>query len=259
MNKKNKSELELGDVEESAIDDKSLRRSTRKRSSTRHDDFVDSDAAVVAGTESNKLRRLSNSGSAKAPRDEGLEGYEKFKFDIDCGVERCAYRLSLSHYHCMRKACGYAFCDKTRAASHNERHKKTDAMMADEFQQFRANVNCERADCEYSKRLAHFHCLKCPYICTDSNKVLVHRKQHSKMEDAGNFMKVASKMEESKMAVDGKSSAEKEIFVKYGEEEKCGFDSCGFNEKAEHFHCKKDDCDFATSRAEQLEEHKYFH
>ena len=32
------------------------------------------------------------------------------------------------------------------------------------------------------KSSSHFHCLKCDYYCTDTNKVVAHRRQHQKLD-----------------------------------------------------------------------------
>lgn len=31
-------------------------------------------------------------------------------------------------------------------------------------------------------KASHFHCLKCDFVCTDTNKVVAHRRQHQKMD-----------------------------------------------------------------------------
>lgn len=31
-------------------------------------------------------------------------------------------------------------------------------------------------------KASHFHCLKCEFVCTDTNKVVAHRRQHQKMD-----------------------------------------------------------------------------
>lgn len=33
-----------------------------------------------------------------------------------------------------------------------------------------------------NNKSSHFHCVKCNFICSDTNKVVAHRRQHSKLE-----------------------------------------------------------------------------
>lgn len=115
-------------------------------------------------------------------------GYLKFRFNQDCNFPNCGYRNHQSHFHCCRKDCFYSFCDKTRFVQHTARHERLDKLMGDDFKQFRANMHCGYQNCAYNKNLgphnksSHFHCLKCNYICSDTNKVVAHRRQHSKQE-----------------------------------------------------------------------------
>lgn len=45
-----------------------------------------------------------------------------------------------------------------------------------------------------NNKSSHFHCLKCDFICSDTNKVVAHRRHHSKLEYIGvlGFRKVAN-------------------------------------------------------------------
>lgn len=45
-----------------------------------------------------------------------------------------------------------------------------------------------------NNKSSHFHCLKCAFICSDTNKVVAHRRQHSKLEyiRLAGFRKVAN-------------------------------------------------------------------
>ena len=171
--------------EENEEDLSALRRSGRKRSATKHDDFVDSDVAVVAG----KLRRRSCSPRASTLRDDNVpQGFDKYRFDTDCNFQRCAYRLNNTHYHCVREECGFALGDRSRAPGHLEKHRKTDALVMDEFQQFTLHSDCKRESCDMNKKATHFHCLKCEFLCSESSKVHSHRRFHH------NQLKEKSKM-----------------------------------------------------------------
>lgn len=125
----------------------------------------------------------------KSFKDDSVpNGYLKFRFNQDCNFPNCGYRNHQSHFHCCRKDCFYSFCDKTRFVQHTARHERLDKLMGDDFKQFRANMHCGYQNCAYNKNLgphnksSHFHCLKCNYICSDTNKVVAHRRQHSKQE-----------------------------------------------------------------------------
>ncbi|XP_003738488.2 zinc finger protein castor homolog 1-like [Galendromus occidentalis] len=117
------------------------------------------------------------------------EGYLKFRFNEDCGFASCSYREHQTHFHCTRLNCNYSFCDKTRFSQHSARHERTDSVMGDEFQQYRANLSCGRADCAFNAanpsntaKASHYHCTKCDFVCADTNKVAAHRKRHAKLE-----------------------------------------------------------------------------
>jgi hypothetical protein len=80
----------------------------------------------------------------------------------------------------IRDDCGYSFSDRSRLIQHTLRHERIDSLTGGEMQQYRMNQDCHRAECEYQGKASHFHCLKCDYSCTDSSKVLTHRKNHAK-------------------------------------------------------------------------------
>lgn len=84
-------------------------------------------------------------------RDQDIPtGYLKFRFNEDCGFERCGYRNHQSHFHCNRRDCHYSFCDKTRFVQHTARHERMDTLMGDDFRQYRANMRCAVVDCCYA-------------------------------------------------------------------------------------------------------------
>lgn len=168
--------------------------------------------------------------SATAP------GYEKFRFSEDCGQERCAYRLSMTHYHCSRADCGYSFCDHSRFLQHSDRHRRIDVIMGDQFQQFHAKTDCRQAGCEHARSATHFHCLSCPFVCTDSSKVVAHRKHHSKMD---------------RIAEHG--------FQKYSLGDDCGFSTCVHRIKQTHYHCAQPGCGHVVMGPAQMGSHKAKH
>lgn len=182
----------------------------------------------------------------KSYKDDSVpKGYLKFRFNQDCNFPNCGYRNHQSHFHCCRKDCFYSFCDKTRFVQHTARHERLDKLMGDDFKQFRANMHCGHQNCAYNKNLgphnksSHFHCLKCNYICSDTNKVVAHRRQHSKQE----YIKLAG-------------------FRKYSNNEHCNISDphspdgeCLYTLKQSHYHCLV--CQMAVLSRNQLSYHNH--
>lgn len=150
---------------------------------------------------------------------------------------------------------------------HTARHERLDTLMGGDFQQYRANVGCGRAGCLYTASLgtfmlrkslhlwglnhasfvsfqilagtvqnkaSHFHCLKCDFVCTDTNKVVAHRRQHQKTD--------------SILAAG---------FEKFTPSQNCHVDSCAHSNKQTHYHCLK--CCYAVLGLAQMSAHKYRH
>lgn len=170
-----------------------------------------------------------------------LVGYFRFRFNEDCRYPHCGYREHQTHFHCMRQDCGYSFCDKTRFVQHTARHERLDTLMGGDFQQYRANVPCGRAQCAYTSSLgsmqnkaSHFHCLKCDFVCTDTNKVVAHRRQHAKLDS---------------IAAAG--------FQKFTPSQPCGGVQCQHSGKQTHYHCLQ--CQYAVLGLAQMSAHKYRH
>ncbi|XP_057380685.2 zinc finger protein castor homolog 1-like isoform X2 [Daphnia carinata] len=189
--------------------------------------------------EAKKMRFPSN---MRLLKDEPVpDGYVRFRFNEDCQYSQCGYREHQTHFHCMRPDCGYSFCDKTRFVQHTARHERLDTLMGGDFQQYRANVGCGRTGCLYTASLgtvqnkaSHFHCLKCDFVCTDTNKVVAHRRQHQKTD--------------SILAAG---------FEKFTPSQNCRVDSCPHSNKQTHYHCLK--CCYAVLGLAQMSAHKYRH
>ncbi|XP_017875535.2 zinc finger protein castor homolog 1-like isoform X2 [Ceratina calcarata] len=187
-----------------------------------------------------KKQRLHH--SMRMLKDEPVpEGYVRFRFNEDCRYSHCSYREHQTHFHCMRQDCGYSFCDKTRFVQHTARHERLDTLMGGDFQQYRANVPCGRAQCAYTSSLgsmqnkaSHFHCLKCDFVCTDTNKVVAHRRQHAKLDS---------------IAAAG--------FQKFTPSQPCGAVQCQHSGKQTHYHCLQ--CQYAVLGLAQMSAHKYRH
>lgn len=214
------------------------RRSGRKRSAPRHADFVSSnDANLMAKQMKLKLSAPIPSSVPALPVMRNVpEGFIRFHCSNDCGYIRCAYRQSVTHYHCVRSECGYGFSDKSRIIQHQFRHERLDKLMGNEFQQFRATVRCGRGDCEFSEKASHFHCQKCAFVCADSSKVLAHRKYHAKMDN---------------ISSNG--------FQKFGSLQDCGMTMCTYSRKQTHYHCTHEGCNHAVLGPAQMAPHKLKH
>ncbi|KAK9744593.1 hypothetical protein QE152_g7648 [Popillia japonica] len=180
--------------------------------------------------------------SMRILKDEPVpEGYLRFRFNEDCQYQHCGYREHQTHFHCQRQDCGYSFCDKTRFVQHTARHERLDTLMGGDFQQYRANVACGRPDCAYTSNLgstqnkaSHFHCLKCDFVCTDTNKVVAHRRQHQKLD-----------------------SIQAAGFEKFTPSQHCRAPNCQHSGKQTHYHCLS--CQYAVLGLAQMSAHKYRH
>jgi hypothetical protein len=166
---------------------------------------------------------------------------ELSRFNEDCQYQHCGYREHQTHFHCQRQDCGYSFCDKTRFVQHTARHERLDTLMGGDFQQYRANVACGRPDCAYTTNLgstqnkaSHFHCLKCDFVCTDTNKVVAHRRQHQKLD-----------------------SIQAAGFEKFTPSQHCRVPNCQHSGKQTHYHCLS--CQYAVLGLAQMSAHKYRH
>ncbi|XP_049824375.1 zinc finger protein castor homolog 1-like isoform X2 [Aethina tumida] len=187
-----------------------------------------------------KKARVQN--SMRILKDEPVpEGYLRFRFNEDCHYQHCGYREHQTHFHCQRQDCGYSFCDKTRFVQHTARHERLDTLMGGDFQQYRANVACGRPDCAYTANLgntqnkaSHFHCLKCDFVCTDTNKVVAHRRQHQKLD-----------------------SIQAAGFEKFTPSQHCRVQNCQHSGKQTHYHCLQ--CQYAVLGLAQMSAHKYRH
>ena len=86
---------------------------------------------------------------------------------------------------------------------------------------------------EAQKSSSHFHCKKCDYACTDTNKVVAHRRMHQKLD---NIMAAG--------------------FEKYTPTQQCPVGAaCPYNGKQTHYHCNK--CQYAVLGLSQMEAHKF--
>lgn len=83
-------------------------------------------------------------------------------------------------------------------------------------------------------KASHFHCLKCEFVCTDTNKVVAHRRQHQKLD--------------SIMAAG---------FEKFTSSQSCNMESCAHSGKQTHYHCLS--CQYAVLGLSQMSAHKYRH
>lgn len=84
-------------------------------------------------------------------------------------------------------------------------------------------------------KASHFHCLKCDFVCTDTNKVVAHRRHHQKLD--------------SIMAAG---------FEKFTPTQPCSAaETCIHSKKQTHYHCLS--CQYAVLGLSQMTAHKYRH
>lgn len=205
-------------------------RSGRKITKIKHNDFIDSNAVNVG-----KMKKVSspriNSKDESVPN-----GYSRWRFNEDCQYNKCAYRQSVTHFHCRRSDCGYGFSDRSRLVQHTLRHERIDSITGGEMQQYRINQDCGRDGCEFNMKMSHFHCHRCAYSCTDSSKVLTHRKFHAKLD-----------------------SINSQGFQKYSITEDCKVNVCPYAGKQNHFHCLVEECRTPVLGPAQMSSHKLKH
>nr|XP_036224591.1 uncharacterized protein LOC106620102 isoform X1 [Bactrocera oleae] len=186
-------------------------------------------------------------------------GYQKFLFKEDCGFENCGYRQRQSHFHCDRVDCHYSFCDKTRFVQHMARHERLDTLMGKDLQQYRHNLRCDFSTCAYQlnkgsvktnfgiNKKSHFHCLKCPFTCTDTNKVGAHRRLHNKIDyiRSSGFCEVRNTQNCAQRCAAFSVGRPDTNYTRTGDEVyerlkdtfSAATSSCIYNKKFTHFHC----------------------
>ena len=175
--------------------------------------------------------------SSTGRRQDGVpDGYKRFRHVEDCGFTHCTYCHTVTHYHCERPACSHAFSDRARTQQHTERHRRTDAVMGDDFEHFRVHVDCRHMECQYARVTSHYHCRRCPFVCTDTAKVIAHRKHHLKLKN---------------VAVQG--------YRKFTKREACSFQACIYSRKQCHYHCMKKGCSLTLLGLAQMIAHKKKH
>lgn len=207
------------------------RKSSRKRVASKNDDFVCTSNLLIPKPAKKKKMQWGVRNESDLP-----EGFKRVRCGEDCGHVRCAYRQTVTHFHCVRSDCGYGFSDKSRIIQHRIRHERLDALMGGEFQQYRASVSCDRADCEFDEKASHFHCLKCPYSCADSSKVPAHRKYHTKLDN---------------ISSNG--------FIKFAGSADCQTAACSYFRKQTHYHCTFPGCGHSVLGPSQMAPHKLKH
>ena len=206
--------------------------SGRKIMKPKHNDFIDSNTVPFNMVKPKKL----SSPRTNTKDDSIPAGYSRWRFNDDCQYIKCAYRQSVTHFHCVRSDCGYGFSDRSRLVQHTLRHERIDSITGGELQQFRINQDCGRAGCEFNLKMSHFHCHRCAYCCTDSSKVLTHRKYHAKLD-----------------------SINSQGFQKYSVSDDCHVSVCPYVGKQNHFHCLVEECRTPVLGPAQMQSHKLKH
>lgn len=216
-------------------------RSGRKITKTKHEGFMNSgDIGINKRQNASKSvnKHGSNNGNSCSVSSSSMvpDGYSRWRYNEDCQYPKCAYKHSVTHFHCVREDCGYGFSDRSRLVQHTLRHERIDSITGGELQQYRINQDCEVDSCEYNKKMSHFHCKRCSYSCTDSSKVLTHRKYHAKMDNIVN-----------------------QGFGKFLAADDCGVSVCPYSRKQNHFHCLLESCKAPVLGPTQMSAHKQKH
>ena len=112
--------------------------------------------------------------------DDVMAMYTRFSSRDECVAGACVYRMHAAHFHCRRERCRFATADRKRLPRHAMRHRKTDDVIGDEFEQVRMSGDCGRVECRYKGRCTHYHCTLCSYTCVELSKVKPHRRHHAR-------------------------------------------------------------------------------
>ena len=120
---------------------------------------------------------------------------------------------------------------------------------------------------EPAKSSSHFHCLKCDYFCTDTNKVVAHRRQHQKMDSiaAAGFEKYTPAQqcagvgatEPPAPAPDGGAAGAAGMAGASGAVVAMAEGQCPHAGRQTHYHCTR--CQYAVLGLSQMEAHKFRH
>lgn len=110
-------------------------------------------------------------------------------------------------------------------------------------------------------KASHFHCCKCDFVCTDTNKVVAHRRQHQKLDSitAAGFEKFTPSQNCNVSEIFFGESILPSVLSLMLE----GFywslqiSSCIHSQKQTHYHCLK--CSYAVLGLSQMSAHKYRH
>ncbi|XP_038076204.1 zinc finger protein castor homolog 1-like isoform X2 [Patiria miniata] len=165
-----------------------------------------------------------------------MDRFRRFDRSETCGEDGCQFNMTTTHYHCLHEDCTYRFAGKTMMYKHAQHHDRVNSIIQHDFRRFKANNECEQDSCPYQGNSTHFHCLRCTFVCTDSGKVAVHRKQHVKTDTI--------------------SAAG---FRQYSSAEPCGFVGCKYTLRYSHFHCTRDGCVQGVIGMTQMETHRRRH
>ncbi|XP_022090253.1 zinc finger protein castor homolog 1-like isoform X2 [Acanthaster planci] len=165
-----------------------------------------------------------------------MDRFRRFDRSESCGEDACQFNMTTTHYHCLHEDCTYRFAGKTMMYKHAQHHDRVNSIIQNDFRRFKANHECEQDSCPYQGNSTHFHCLRCTFVCTDSGKVAVHRKQHAKTDTI--------------------SAAG---FKQYSSAEPCGFMGCKYTLRYSHFHCNRDGCTQGVIGMTQMETHRRRH
>lgn len=113
-----------------------------------------------------------------------------------------------------------------------------------------------------NNKSSHFHCLKCDFICSDTNKVVAHRRHHSKLEyiRTVGFRKIANNepctVQSEQKPSDGNGDENANDDDTQGDDDNANNGTeCIYSMKQTHYHCLV--CDCAVLSRAQLSSHQH--
>nr|XP_018671156.1 zinc finger protein isoform X3 [Ciona intestinalis] len=166
-----------------------------------------------------------------------MEGFKRFESSENCGDTMCTYMFKVAHFHCIRDDCNYRFTGRTHMFKHHQHHERVAGLVRDDFKRIKTTQDCAFDGCPYKGNSTHFHCLRCPFKCTDSAKVGTHRRQHVKAD-----------------------TLEQSGFERFRGKEDCMRENCKYRDRnTSHFHCLQDGCSYTVVGLSGIEQHANKH
>lgn len=168
--------------------------------------------------------------------------FKQYRSNMNCGYENCEYMLQQQRTDGKGMMLDLIVTQVIEYACNNNCRFNVDGDQ---------NKNHNSKAKNYTKS-SHFHCQKCDYICTDTNKVVAHRRQHNKTDfiRLSGFRKVASSEQCSgqppMQQLDAQISEPDPLTVA---------NKCHYSGKQTHYHCLV--CPSVVLNRSQLAVHRH--